>query len=142
MGNIQGGLQCCGAQVALGGIAQNAQLLLVQDRRGETDQACVLGSLCQQALARPEVAIQGHHNSLAEWVNGRIGDLGKALAEVVRKGARDVRERGKWGIIAHAPGWLFILSQDWSEHHFDILMRIAEELLMREECLGITDDLF
>ena len=70
---------------------------------------------------------QRHDQLLPYGVDGRVGDLGKLLAEVVEEHLRPVAQHGKWRVVAHRGGRL--LSAHSHRHYrcLDVFSSIAEQ---------------
>ena len=60
----------------------------------------------QQIGAGSNVGHQRHDEFLADRVNGRVGDLGEALLEIIVEQTRAVGEHGQRGINPHRADWL------------------------------------
>src|SRR2546423_6011961 len=50
-----------------------------------------------------EVNVERHHVALAQWVDGRIGNLGEALLEIIPKRPRQARKERWRSVVPHAP---------------------------------------
>src|ERR1700688_793104 len=64
--------------------------------------------------------------TLAQGVDGRIGDLGKPLFAVIPKRARQTRQEGWRSIVAHAPQRLLAVLHQRPIEHTELVLRPAE----------------
>ena len=67
----------------------------------------MIGAISEPVGAGAEVDGGGHDQFFSDGIDGRIGDLGEELAEVVIEEARATREDGEGGIVAHGTGRFF-----------------------------------
>src|SRR5579884_1478000 len=100
---------------------------------------CVLWYLNEQTFARTNQSVQRDDHALSQRINWWISYLSEALAEVVREGTHLGREGCKRRIITHTPGWLFSILKHGTQHHLNILVRIAKELLTFKQLIGIQN---
>ena len=86
---------------------------------------------CGIEQVRPwaETRVQLDDAGLAQRIDGRIGDLGEALAEIVIDGARRARERGNGRVVAHRPDGVLAIGGHWLQDHAHVFARVAEEPL-------------
>ena len=78
---------------------------------------------------RAETGVQLDDNGLPHRIDGRIGDLGKALAEEGVDRPRCMRQGRQRGIVAHGPYRVLAVAGHGGQHHADIFPGIAKELL-------------
>ena len=97
-------------------VGDDAQQALVhaggQDRAVQHEDfslGLVLGQDVSQVL---EAGLQAHGPGFTQGIDGRVGDLGEVLAEVVSQGARQAGQDGGRGVVAHgAHGLLAVANQ-------------------------------
>ena len=77
------------------------ELVVVDDRHVQGDLAGALGLRVQEVPLPPGPGQDGRHQLLADRVQGRVGDLGEELLEVVEQGLRAVGEDGQRGVRPH-----------------------------------------
>ena len=108
----------------------------VEEERVEREQLGGLGRLGEQRLAGAEQRAQAHHQALAQRVDGRVGDLGEALAQVVadRPGAR--RQVGQRRVVAHRERGLVGVVGHGLEHHGQLLLGEPVHGLAGDEVVG------
>jgi hypothetical protein len=83
----------------------------------------------QQMRPRAETGVQLHHNRLAHGVDGRIGYLGKTLAEEGIHWPRRMRQGRQGSVIAHRPYCVFAVAGHGGQHHAPIVPGVAKILL-------------
>ncbi len=90
----------------------------------------------QQIRARPDQGHQGHYQLLADGVDGRVGDLGEVLLEVVEQRLGLVRQDGDGVVGPHGPHRLLASGGHGRHQELEVFLGIAEGLLAVEEGLG------
>ena len=80
---------------------------------------------------------QRHHQFLADGIDGRIGDLGEALLEVVVEHLRPLREHRLGGVAAHGPHRVLPAHRHRPEEELEVLLGVAESLLAVEQGLRV-----
>ena len=102
-----------------GGVSSSAGVdaRRVHEERGQREQLGRLGRLGEQRLAGAEQGAQAHDQPLAQRVDGRVGDLGEALAQVVAAGRARGRQVGQGRVVAHREGGLVALGMAVRAHH-------------------------
>ena len=90
----------------------------------------------EQVRPRAETRVQLDDAGLAQRVDGRIGDLCEALAQIVVDGAWRARERGDGRVVAHGPDGVLAIDRHRLQDHADVFARVAEEPLQCEQPLG------
>ncbi len=50
---------------------------------------------------------QGHDDAFTEWIDGRVGDLGEQLLEVLVHQGVELGDAGQWRVISHGTEGLF-----------------------------------
>ncbi len=50
---------------------------------------------------------QGHDDAFTEWIDGRVGDLGEQLLEVLVHQGVKLGDAGEWRVISHGTEGLF-----------------------------------
>ena len=106
------------------------QVDIRQDRLADL-QAFVGAAGMQVEKIRPgaDQGHQRHHRFLADRVDGRIGDLGKVLVEIVVKQFRTIRQHRRRNVPAHGPDRFLALGGHGREEELDIFLVVAEGLL-------------
>ncbi len=89
----------------------------------------------QQVRPGAETGVQLDDNGLAHRVDGRIGDLGKALAEEGIDRPRRMGQGRQRRIVAHGPNRVLAVAGHRGQHHADIFPGIAESLLQLGQIL-------
>ncbi len=79
--------------------------------------------------------MQLNDNRFAHRIDGRIGDLGKALAEEGVDRPRRVGQRSQGGIVAHGPNRVLAVAGHGGQHHADIFPGVAKHLLQLGQIL-------
>ena len=108
-------------------VAEDIQLGVVQDGMGQTHHLAV-GLVGREDAGAHASDILGerHHQFLTDGVDGRVGYLGKLLAEIVEENLGLVGEHGQRGVVTHGCGWLLGLGRHGYDGAVDILFAIAE----------------
>ena len=97
----------------------------------------VLGLFRKNVALTPDVADQRHHDLFANRVNGRIGDLGKELLEIIEQRLRTVRETSERRIRPHGPNRLLTLRSHRAEDHPQVLIAVTKRTLPAKQRLRI-----
>ena len=118
------------------GAPQRGHLLRQQHRALDAQQRTAPGSLREQGAAAAEVHHQRHHQLFAERIDGRVGDLGEALAHVRVKALRHPRQRRDGRVVAHAPDRIAALGSHGRDDVAQVLMAVAKGALASGELLG------
>ncbi len=90
----------------------------------------------EQRAPTPDMHPQRHDQRLAQWVDRRVRDLGKALAQVGVQPGRDARERRDGRVVAHAPHGILPRAPHRLEHIAQVLEAPPESDLSRD-ALGL-----
>ena len=94
--------QLDGLEALVADVAEDIQLRVGQNgMRQAYHLAMALVGLEDVVAHGTDVLRQRHHQFLADGVDGRIGDLGELLAEIVEQQLRQVREDGQGRVVAH-----------------------------------------
>src|SRR5216683_7719418 len=89
----------------------------------------VLGLFRENVALASDVADERHHDLFANRVNGRIGDLGEKLLEIIEQRLRTVRETSERRIRPHGPNRLLALRSHRAEDHPQILIAVTKRTL-------------
>ena len=100
----------------------------------------VFGRFIENVALGADVADERHDQLFADGVDGRIGDLGKELLEVVEERLSTIREAGKRHIGAHGADWLFAVSGHRREKNAEVFFAVSAGALAAEQCFGIEAD--
>mmetsp|Transcript_27317 Transcript_27317/g.66293 ORF Transcript_27317/g.66293 Transcript_27317/m.66293 type:complete len:600 (+) Transcript_27317:2920-4719(+) len=106
-------------------------LYTVQNRRFKVDQTSTVLRNFVDTFLSSQSHCQGHHNTLTEWVNRRVGNLGKTLLEVIVKWVGFLTQSSNWGIISHRVGCLLGGSSHILDLHTNILKTPSESGLCK-----------
>ena len=90
-----------GAGGEFGDGTEAAEFVVGEDGAGEFEEAGVGGGFVEDVGKVADVGHDGHDEFFADGVDGRIGDLGEELVEVVEEGAGGGIEAGEGGVVAH-----------------------------------------
>ena len=108
----------------------------------ELDDVRRLGNLGQERLARAEQRAQRHDVPLPEVVDGRVGDLRKALLEIAEDRSRPACERRQRGVVAHRGRRLVPVGGQRPQDERELLARVAaRDLTLQKIGLGRVDRL-
>ena len=99
---------------------------------GELQGVRMHGSFLQNVALRADVAGQRHDQFLADGIDGRIGDLGEELLEVMEEGLRLVTQAGKRRVGAHGANGLLAVGGHGSHQEADVFLCVSEGALARE----------
>ncbi len=79
----------------------------------ELEGVAVLRRLVEDVALGADVADERHDQLFANGIDGRIGDLGEELPEVVEERLRAVGQAGERRVGAHGADGLFAASRPW-----------------------------
>ena len=100
---------------------------------GHAQAMCILCFGLQQVLLRTDVAIQGHNDFFTNGVDWWIGDLRKALFEIVVEHAWLFRHHGQGRIVAHGAQRIAKLFNHREQHELHGFLRITKRLHARSQ---------
>ena len=132
-GQRVGDVQCVAAELALGVGLDVAQLVHVGDiehrladfkPHGRVDLVDV-----QQVRLGADERHQRHDDGFADRVDGRVGDLGEQLLEVVVQRFIFVGQHGQRAVVAHGAGGLFAIGGHGRHQELDVFLCETEGLL-------------
>ncbi len=89
----------------------------------------------EQVRPGAETGMQLNDDGLPHRIDGRIGDLGKALAEEGVDRPRRVRQGRQRRIVAHRPDGVLAVAGHGGEHHAHIFPGVAKSLLQLGQIL-------
>ena len=81
--------------------------------------------------------MQRDDDGFAQRIDGRIGDLRKALAEVRVDRPRRLRQVRERRVVAHGPHGVLAVGRHGRKHHAHVFLGIAEEALRPRDCLEV-----
>ena len=108
-----------------------------QYRRGQHDPIGVVGAFLEHVLLAAQVRHQRHDDGLAQGIYGRIGNLGKLLAEVVVQRALQPRQHRHGRVIAHGADSLVAGFRQRPQHLVSLLEAHLEHFHVGVELRGI-----
>ena len=108
------------------------QVAVDEHRRLEDDPVGVALGLVEDVLLAADAGGQRHDVALAQGVDGRVGDLGEHLAEVVVESAYPGGEHRHGGVVAHGAHRLLAALAEHRHHLLEFLVRPVEQLLVDE----------
>ena len=117
--------------------AQFLQVAVGQDRVRQLQRVAVLRRLVQDVALGADVAGQRHDQLFADRIDGRVGDLGEELLEVVEQRLRLVGEAGQRRVGAHGADRLLAVRGHGREDHLQVLVGVAEGALALQHGLVI-----
>ena len=88
-------------------------------------------------VAKP--GFQRHHPGFAQAVDRRIGDLGKALAEIVVQAAVFLGQHGERRVVAHAADGFLAVLHHGVKDHFEFFQRGADRELAAAQFLAVEE---
>jgi hypothetical protein len=135
-GDREGGIEPRAAEPLAVALQEVDDRRRVHEERLEGEQSRRFGRLGEDGTARAEQGAQAHDKALAQVVDGRVGDLGEALAEVVVHGSRPARERGQRRVVAHGEGGVLGVVRHRPQHHGQLHLGVAEAGLAPLDLLG------
>ena len=80
-----------------------------------------------------ETSVQLNDDGFAHRIDGRIRDLGKALAEEAVDRARSMGHGGQGSIVAHGPDGIFAVVGHGGQDHADVFPGKTEQLLQLDQ---------
>src|ERR1700740_2898066 len=104
------------------------------------ESVAVLRSLIEDVALGADVADERHDEFFADGIDGRIGDLGEELLEVVEERLRTVGEAGERRVGAHGANGLFTACAHGAEQKTKVLFAVAISALATEKRFRIGGD--
>ena len=83
----------------------------------------------KEVRPRPEACVHLEHDRFAQWIDGRIGDLGKSLAEVGVYRTRRAGQGRNGGVVAHGPHGILAFGGHGREDHAHVFAGESEAAL-------------
>ena len=131
--------QLDGVETLVPDVTENVELGVVQDGMGQSHHLAVGLVGVQDASAHAsDIFGERHHEVLADGVDGRVGDLGELLTEIVEEHLWLVGEHGERRVVAH--GCRGFLSVDAHRHDgvVDVFATVAEhDFLFQQTVDGV-----
>ena len=90
-----------GLEDALVHAADFGQLGAGEHRALDGEAVAILGRLVEGVASSADARSQGHHQRLADRIDGRVGDLREQLVEVLEEGRRPGAQHGEGSVVAH-----------------------------------------
>ena len=112
------------------------ELAFGQHRRVDEQARSPLGGLVEDPAFGAQLAFQGHDDLLAQRIDGRVGDLGEDLPEVVVERALLLRQHGHGRVIAHRTDGFGAGLGQHAQHLLALLVAEVEELLVDRHRIG------
>ncbi len=122
-----------GEEIAVGDAAQLFERAVAEDGMGQLERVAVARGLIKNIALCADVANERHNHLFADGIDGRVGDLGEELLEIVEQGLGAVGEAGERRIGAHGADGLLAIFRHGGEDHFQILVGVAEGALAAED---------
>ena len=119
------------------GAAQPQHVLRGEDGMVQLELPAMLGGLDQQVALAADEAHEGHHQLLAQRVDGRIGHLREKLLEVIEEDLRALGEDRQRRIVPHGADGLLAADGHGGDDHLQFLFRIAEGVLLAQQHLRV-----
>ena len=129
-----------GEQIAGRDAAQLFEIACWKDGMRQAESVAVLRLLVQNVALGADVADERHDQLFADRVNGRIGDLGEKLPEVIEQRLRTVGEAGQRHIGAHGADWLRASRGHGREEDAQVLFAVAAGALAAQKRLRVRGD--
>ena len=107
-----------------------------QDGVVHLEHLAVLGLVLQQVAVCANIHAGGSDHLFADGIDGRVGDLRKALLEVIEQRRMLVAQHSKRGVGAHSAGRLCACPCHGEDHGVHILILVAEHLLQAGELVA------
>ncbi len=141
-GSLEGHAELAGVEAFIADVAKNVELSVGQNRVGQTHHLAVglirVENTCADAS---DILGQTHHEVLTDGVDGRVGDLGELLAEVVEEDLRLGREHGQRCVVAHGSRRLLSLGGHGDERILDVFLAETKFHLFGMKMLYAVADL-
>ena len=106
----------------------------------QLERVAVLRRLIENVALGADVADERHDQLFADGVDGRIGDLGEELLEVVEERLRTVGETGQRHIGAHGADRLLALGGHGREQDAEIFFAVSAGALAAQQRFGVEAD--
>ena len=118
-----------GLEAAERNFAELCELLVVDERIVEADQAARVRAGIEQVAFRADEGLGGGDEFFADAIERRVGDLGEDLLEVLVEMFRFVRKHGEGRVVAHRCDRLHTAGGGGPEQHAEILVGVTESEL-------------
>ena len=94
--------QFLGLESLVSDIAEDVELRVGQHGLRQSYHLAVGGIGGEDVCAHgSDILCQTHHQILTNGIDGRVGDLGKLLTEIIEEDLRTVANDGQWCVVAH-----------------------------------------
>ena len=113
------------------------QVAVDQDRRLEHDPVGMALRLVEDVLLPPHAGGKRHDMALAQRVDRRVGHLGEHLPEIVVEAALPAGQHRHRRVVAHRGHRLLAGLAEHRDHLLDLLVAVAEELLVEEQSVVV-----
>ena len=108
-----------------------------QHRAGHNQAVRMFRALLKDVLLAAETGFQRHHNRFTQWINRRVGDLRKLLAEVIRYMAHLARQHRHRRIIAHGADGFLAAFRNWAQQLIALFKSHQEHFLRRFQVIAL-----
>ena len=105
------------------------ELPVAEHRTVKLDLAAMPRTRREEIALRPEQSAQGHHQRLADGIDGRIGHLGEELLEIGVEQLGSFAQHRERAVVAHRAERLLALRRHRREEQAKILPRVAVQSL-------------
>ena len=118
-------------------VRQRRGFFVGQDRVRHQQPVAVFRRRGEQVLLRPDVALQRHHDFLADRIDRGVGDLREQLLEIVVDHPRLIGQHGQRAVVAHRTDRVAGLFDQRPQHELQRLHRVTERLHPRQQRLAV-----
>ena len=120
-------LHLAGVESFVTKVAENVELRVGENRTVKLHHLAEVGGRFKQVhFDSTNVAVEAHHEFLAERVDRWVGDLGEVLAEVVEERLGKVAHNSQWSIVTHGVDRLFGIGYHRGDNLLNFLLVIVE----------------
>lgn len=135
---FEGHIEDTGSPFSVAHDDQGREFIVGENRVGDPKAMSVFGGGFEDVLFGTDRAIESEDDLLANGVDGRVGDLGEELSEVVVDEPRFVAKACQGGIVPHAADGIAGFADHRHEHEVQGFRGVAEGLETRDEGLGMV----
>ncbi|GJD02058.1 hypothetical protein ColKHC_10883 [Colletotrichum higginsianum] len=132
-------------RVNAGHVLDGVELGDREDRTGQQETAALGAVHLEQVALRTDVTLERHDDRLADGVDGRVGDLGEELAEVLVQKARRLGQASQGGIVTHGTEGFLLVRGHGGQKQAHLLVGVAERqqegVLLEAGGVGLGGDI-